>query len=30
MDIVYQKNAEIVVFLQVYGHVKNQKLFKMS
>ena len=30
MDIVYQKNAEIVVFSQVYGHVENQKLFEMS
>ena len=23
MDIVYQKNAEIVVFLQVYGNVNT-------
>ena len=28
MDIVYQKNAEILVFLWASGHVKNGKLFQ--
>ena len=27
MNIVYQKNAVILVFLQVFGHAKNQKTF---
>ena len=28
MNIVYQKNAEILVFLWAYGCVKNEKLFQ--
>ena len=28
MDIVYQKNAELLVFLLASGHVKNGKLFQ--
>ena len=28
MDIVYQKNAEILVFLWASGHAKNRKLFQ--
>ena len=27
MNIFYQKNAENFVFLWVYGHIKNGKLF---
>ena len=28
MDIVYQKNADFLVFLWASGHIKNGKLFQ--